>query len=66
MVLKELILDKIWVRTFFPLNLGGCGNFQSTDFQQFLLWEGWTVLKGLILDNFYFGSVWCLIRTDFR
>ena len=52
--------------------LGGCGGLERTDFKQFLLWEGmvlehfeqfllWegvVVLKELILNSFYFGSVW--------
>ena len=50
MVLKELILT---VST-----LGGCGGLERTHFQQFLLWEGMTVVKELIFFSFYTGRVW--------
>ena len=50
MVFKELILT---VST-----LGGCGGLETTDFLQFLLWEGMVVLKDLIFYSFYFGRVW--------
>ena len=40
------------------LLLGGCGGLEKTDFKQFLLWEGVVVLKELIFNSFYFGSVW--------
>ena len=38
--------------------VGGCGGLEGTHFKQFLLWEGVTVLKDLILNSFYFGRVW--------
>ena len=47
--------------------LRGCGGLERTNFEQFLLSEGVVVLKGLILNSFYFGRVWwcCgLERTD--
>ena len=50
MVLKEL--------DFTISTLGGCGGLERTDFKQFLLWEGVVVLKELILNSFYFETVW--------
>ena len=38
--------------------VGGCAGLEGTHFKQFLLWEGVTVLKDLILNSFYFGRVW--------
>ena len=49
MVLKELI--------FTVSTLGGCGNLERTDFEQLILWEGVVVLKELIFNSFYFGTV---------
>ena len=31
---------------------------ERSDFEQFLLWEGVVVMKELILNSFYFGTVW--------
>ena len=48
-----------WKNWFWKVsNLGGCGGLERTQFEQFLLWEGVTVLKELILNSFYFGKVW--------
>ena len=70
-VLKELILNsfyfgrvwwswKNWLWTV--SSLGRCGSLERTDFEQFLLWTGVevgvVVLKELILNSFYFGTVW--------
>ena len=49
MVLKELILT---VST-----LGQCNGPERTDFEQLILWEGVVVLKELIFNSFYFGTV---------
>ena len=38
--------------------MGGSGGLERNDFEQFLLWEGLVVLKGLILNSFYFQRVW--------
>ena len=70
-VLKELILNSFyfgtvwwsWKNWFWTVStLGGCGGLERTDFEQFLLWKGVevgvVVLKGLILNSFYFGTVW--------
>ena len=48
--MKELI--------FKSFSLRGCGGHERTHFEQFLLWEGLVVLKGMILNSFYFGRVW--------
>ena len=50
MVLKELILT---VDT-----LGGCDGLDRTDFEQLILWEVVVVLKELIFNGFYIGTVW--------
>ena len=70
-VLKELILNSFysgtvwwsWKNWFWTVStFGGCGGLERTDFQQFLLWKGVevgvVVLKELILNSFYFGTVW--------
>ena len=31
---------------------------ERSDFEQFLLWEGVVVMKELVLNSFYFGTVW--------
>ena len=51
MVLKELTLNSFycWDR---------CGVPERTDFEQLILWEGVVVLKELIFNSFYFGTVW--------
>ena len=36
--------------------LGG-GVSERTDFEQLILWEGVVVLKELIFNSFYFGTV---------
>ena len=50
MVLKELV--------FTISTSGGCGGLDRTDFKQFLIWKGVVVLKELILNSFYFETVW--------
>ena len=70
-VLKELILNSFyfgrvwwsWKNWFWTVStLGGCGGLERTHFEQFLLWKGVevgvVVLKELILNNFYFGTMW--------
>ena len=79
MVLKELILNsfyfgrvwwswKNWFWTVYTLQQcgGRCGGHERTDFEQFLLWEGMMVLKELILNSFYFGTVWWSSKTWFQ
>ena len=39
------------------------GLFKKGLIFKFLCWEGVVVLKELIFNSFYFGSVWCLERT---
>ena len=42
--------------------MGGCGGLERTDFLPFLLWEGVVVLKELILNSFYFGWLWVVLK----
>ena len=74
MLLKELILNSFYFGTvwwssknwFWTVStLGQCGGrcggvvvMKETDFEQFLLWEDVVVMKELILNSFYFGTVW--------
>ena len=70
-VLKELILNSFyfgrmgwsWKNWFWTVStFGGCGSPERPDFEQFLLWKGVevgvVVLKELILNSFYSGTVW--------
>ena len=50
MVLNELILT--------DFTLERCGYLDSTNFQQFLIWEDMVVLKEVIVNSFYFRQVW--------
>ena len=45
--------------------LEGCGDLVRPHFGSFPLLEHVVVLKGVVLDNFHFGRMWCLQRTDF-
>ena len=50
MVLKELILtDFTWER---------CGCLDSTNFYQFVIWNGLVNLKEVIFNSFSFGREW--------
>ena len=57
MVLRELI--------FTVSTLGGCGDLERSDFEQFPFCAGEVVFKELILNSFYLG--WCdgLERTKY-
>ena len=80
-VLKELILNSFyfrrvwwsWKNWFWTVStLGWCGGrvwwsggLERTDFEQFLLSQGVVVLKGLILNSFYFGRLWWSRKSSF-
>ena len=49
MVLRELI--------FTVSTLGGCGDLERSDFEQFPFCAGEVVFKELILNSFYLGLV---------
>ena len=53
-VLKEVIFT-----------LGGCHSLGRTNFGQFSLWKDMVILKGLILYNFHFESVWWSCKDEF-
>ena len=71
--MKELIFNsllweavvalKYWFLAFSTLE--GCGGLETTDFQQFLIWECVVVLKELIFNSFSFGKVWWFWKTWF-
>ena len=42
--------------------LGWCCGPERNDFEQFPLWDGVVVLKELILNSFYFGMVWQVLK----
>ena len=45
--------------------LGGCGNLERSDFEQFLTWADVVILNELILTVFALGRCGGLERTDF-
>ena len=42
--------------------MGGSGGLERTDFEQLILWEGVVVLKELIFNSFYFGTVAVVLK----
>ena len=50
--------DRLWTVSTLEGCGGRCGGLERTDFEHFLLWDSVVVLKELIMNSFYFGTVW--------